>query len=153
MRREESGSTMLFGRKKHGIANLLIVEDEPLIAFDNEHFLRDEGYRIVATVDRVADAVAHLSSGAAIELVILDISLSDGSGLEVAREAHARGVAVLFATANCPVEAMTYAHGCLAKPYPQRDLAAAIDAIGAVLQGGATPRRLPPSFSLFPQAA
>lgn len=144
---------MLFGRKKHGIENLLIVEDEPLIAFDNERFLGDEGYRIVATVDRVADAVAHLRSGTPIELVILDISLSDGSGMEVAREAHARGVAVLFATGDCPTEATRYAHGCLAKPYPQRDLAAAIDAIGAVMAGAAMPRRLPASFSLFRQAA
>ena len=48
---------MLFGKKKRRICRLLIVEDEPLVAFDTEHFLRDEEFEIVATVDRVADAM------------------------------------------------------------------------------------------------
>lgn len=144
---------MLFGRKKRRIANILIVEDEPLVAFDTEHFLGEEGYRIVATVDRVADAIAHLGREPVIDLVLLDVDLTDGSGIEVARAAHGRDIAVLFVTGNCPGEAIKLARGCLAKPYPQRDLLAAIEAIGAVLDGEATPRRLPPSFSLFPQAA
>ena len=45
---------MLFGRKKRQIERLLVVEDEPLIAFDTEHVLTDASYAIVATRSTVA---------------------------------------------------------------------------------------------------
>ena len=96
----------VFGRKKRRINRVLIVEDEPLVAFDTEHFLSDEGFEIHATVDRVATAIAHLESGNdAIDLVLVDVRLADGSGIEVAEAAHARGVAALFVTGDCPGEA------------------------------------------------
>jgi CheY-like chemotaxis protein len=139
---------MLFGKKKRGIERLLIVEDEPLVAFDTEHFLGGEGFEIVATVDSVADALAAIEAGEGIEMVLVDVDLADGSGVEVARAAHGRGIPVLFVTGNCPGEARRLAVGCLAKPYPQRDLLLAISAIDAV-QAGEAPKRLPGSFSLF----
>ena len=46
---------MLFERQSHTLRRLLIVEDEPLVAFDNEHVLTDAGYQVVATVDGVAE--------------------------------------------------------------------------------------------------
>jgi DNA-binding response OmpR family regulator len=140
---------MLFGRKKRRIERLLIVEDEPLVAFDTEHFLTGEGFTITATVDSVAGAIRAIERDVDIDLVLVDVNLSDGSGVEVARAAHGQGVAVLFVTGNCPGEAKALAAGCLSKPYPQRDLLAAIGAIEAVLDGGKVPRRLPGSFSLF----
>jgi DNA-binding response OmpR family regulator len=139
----------MFGRKKRRITRLLIVEDEPLVAFDTEHFLRDAEYEIVATVDRVADALAAIGDGAAIDLVLVDVSLSDGSGVDVAKAAHAANIPVLFVTGQCPEGGRAVANGCLAKPYAQRDLVLAIDAIEAVLEGGKIPRRLPSSFNLF----
>ena len=143
---------MIFGRKKRRIERLLLVEDEPLVAFENEHFLGDAGFEIVATVDSVADAVRVIGEEADIDLVLVDVSLADGSGIEVARAAHAKGFPVLFVTGNCPGEARALAAGCLSKPYPPRDLLAAIDAIEAVIEGQ-KPKRLPHSFSLFPKAA
>lgn len=142
------GSRMLFGKKKRRIGSLLIVEDEPLIAFDTEHYLGDEGYRIVATVDRVAHALEHVRGASEIDMVLLDVDLSDGSGIDVAREAHARGIAVLFVTGSCPADAVEFGRGCLTKPYSQRDMLASIEAIGAVL-GGEAPRRVPAGLSLF----
>jgi DNA-binding response OmpR family regulator len=143
---------MLFVRKTRRITRILIVEDEPLVAFDTEHFLSDAGFEVMGTFDRVADAQAMLASDAEIDLVLLDVELADGSGVIVAQAAHARGALVLFVTGNCPGEARSLAAGCLAKPYPQRDLLAAIDAIETTLAGKA-PKRLPQSFSLFPKAA
>ncbi len=143
---------MLFGRKKRRIGRVLVVEDEPLVAFDTEHFLQDEGFHIVATVDSVADALAVLARGESIELVIADINLADGTGIRVAEEAKRLAVPVLFVTGNCPGEAEKLAAGCLAKPYQKRDLLLAIEAIEAVLEGE-EPRRLPAHFSLFPRAA
>ncbi|TPG22736.1 response regulator [Sphingomonas koreensis] len=151
--REKGFDVALFGKKKRRIVRVLIVEDEPLVAFDTEHFLTDEGFEIHATVDRVAAAIAHLEDDqAAIDLVLLDVQLADGSGIDVAQVASSGGIAALFVTGNCPGEAKEFAAGCLAKPYAQRDLLQAICAIEDVLEGRA-PKRLPSGFSLFGETA
>lgn len=142
---------MLFGRRKRIVERLLIVEDEPLIAFDNERFLEDEGYIVVGTFDSVADATAVIASGTPIDLVLSDISLSDGSGIDVARAASSAGLNVLFVTGNCPPEVGTFAHGWLAKPYDPRHLIQAITAIDQLLQGE-LPKRLPEGLTLFDRA-
>jgi DNA-binding response OmpR family regulator len=139
---------MIFGKRKRSITRLLVVEDEPLIAFDTEHFLSSEGYEIVATVDRVAEAVAVIESGAEVHLVLVDVSLADGSGMDVARAAKAAGVAVLFVTGNCPTQAAEVADGCLTKPHAQRDLLSAIEAIETRIDGGKA-KKPPAGFRLF----
>ncbi len=146
------GEAMLFGKKRRWIQRVLVVEDEPLVAFDTEHFLGSEGFEIVATVDSVAEALRVIDGEEVIDLVLVDVNLADGSGVAVAQAAQARGVKVLFVTGDCPREARAFAVGCLAKPYPQRDLLAAITAVEAVLEGR-PPRKLPGSFSLFGGAA
>ena len=137
---------MVFGRRKRQINRLLVVEDEPLIAFDNEHALSDAGFEVVATVANATDAVAALGDG--VELVVSDIQLAGGSGIDVARAARAVGVPVLFVSSLCPEEAEVLAAGCLAKPYAPRDLVAAINAVDAVLAGESV-RRLPGGLRLF----
>lgn len=139
---------MLSAKRAQIIKRILVVEDEPLIAFDNEHFLRDAGFEVVATVDRVEDAVRVIGEEA-IDLVLADVRLSDGGdGIEVARAAHARGTAVLFVSGFCPVDAQALAIGCLAKPYTERDLRAAIAAVEDRLAG--QPGRRPPhGLTLF----
>lgn len=138
---------MLFGRRERVIKRILIVEDEPLVAFDNEHFLRDAGYEIVATVDSVPDAVGAIGDG--VDLVLADVNLSDGgNGRDVASAAKARQVPLIFVTGACPPDAKLLAVGCLAKPYSQRDLLGAIDTVEATLLGR-VPKRVPRSFTLF----
>lgn len=139
---------MVFGKKQRRLVRLLIVEDEPLVAFNNEHLLSEDGFDVVATVDRVADAVALVGDGQALDLVLTDVRLADGSGVEVARAAAARDIPVIFVTGACPGEAEAFAAGCLAKPYTARDLLAAIDAVEAKIEGR-TPRKLPHGFKLF----
>lgn len=139
---------MLFGRKPRQIVRLLLVEDEPLIAFDNEHMLSEAKFEVVATVDRVADAVRTIESEQSIDLVLVDAALADGSGVDVARVAHARGVAVLFVTGSFPAEATGFADGCLAKPYNQRDLLQSIAAVEARRDGRAV-KKLPTGLRLF----
>jgi len=143
---------MLFGKKDRRITRILIVEDEPLIAFATEHFLEGEGFEIVATLDTVAEARAAIASDQAIHLVLVDVNLSDGSGVDVATAAAERGIKVVFVTGQCPTEAQALAAGCLAKPYVPRDLLSAIAAIERVMDGK-PPKRLPGSFSLFLQPA
>lgn len=142
----------LFARKKRQLVRLLIVEDEPLVAFDTEHFLTEDGFDVVATVDGAADAIALIEGSAKIDLVLSDYNLADGNGVDVARAARAAGIPLVFVSGQSPVEAQSIADGCLAKPYAQRDLLLAIAALEAVM-AGAQPKRLPLGFSLFRTAA
>lgn len=142
---------MLFGKRERTIRRILIVEDEPLVAFDNEHLLSEARYEVVATVASFADAKAVIEAEA-LDLVLSDIRLSgEGDGLDVARAAAARKVPVLFVSGNCPVEARSLAAGCLAKPYTERTLKAALEALDAVLQG-ARVKKLPAGLSLYEKA-
>ena len=142
------GRLPVFGKRQRIVSRVLVVEDEPLVAFDNEHMLADAGFDVVATVDRVDDALRVLDAEA-LDLVVTDVSLSgEGSGLDVARAAGAKGVPVLFAAGRCPVDARELAIGCLVKPYSQRDLLDALDVIEA-LAAGKRPRRPPRALTLF----
>jgi DNA-binding response OmpR family regulator len=142
---------MLFGKRERAIRRILIVEDEPLVAFDNEHLLRDCGYEVVATVDNLADAVRVLGEEE-VDLVLSDIQLNgDGDGTDVARAAGARQVPVLFVTANCPLEARTLGIGCLAKPYTDKVLKSALEALDRKLSGKKV-GRLPAGLSLYEEA-
>jgi len=140
---------MLFGKRERAIKRILVVEDEPLVAFDNEHLLREAGYEVVATVDSLADAVRVLTEEEDVHLVLSDITLSgDGDGTDVARAAAARGVPVLFVTGACPVEARALAVGCLAKPYTDRMLRNALAALDRRLRGEPV-KRMPAGLSLY----
>jgi CheY-like chemotaxis protein len=143
---------MLFGKRERAIRRIVIVEDEPLVAFDNEHLLRELGYEVVATVDSLADAVRVLAEEDEVHLVLSDITLSgDGDGTDVARAAAAKGVPVLFVTAACPVDARSLAVGCLAKPYSDRMLKNALAAVDRKLRGEPV-KRVPAGLSIYEQA-
>jgi DNA-binding response OmpR family regulator len=143
---------MLFGKRERAIRRILIVEDEPLVAFDNEYSLREAGYEVVATVDSLAEAVRVLGEEE-VDLVLTDVALNgDGDGMDVARAAAARKVPVLFVTGNCPMEAQTLAVGCLAKPYSDKILKSALEALDRTLQGEKV-KRVPPGLKIYEQVA
>lgn len=143
---------MIFGKREKRIRHILVVEDEPLVAFDNEHLLKDAGYEVVATVDSVEEACRVIAGGEALDLVLADIALSDGSGIAVAEAARARGVSVLFVTGNCPGEHRHLAIGCLSKPYSGRVLKNALDAIDLVVAGEEV-RKVPDQLTIFARDA
>ena len=66
---------MLFGKRKRIVNRILIVEDEPLTAFSNENLIGDEGYEVVATLDRFADAVETLDREE-VDLILCDVRLT-----------------------------------------------------------------------------
>jgi DNA-binding response OmpR family regulator len=137
---------MLFGKRERIIRRIAIVEDEPLVAFDNEHMLTEAGYEVVATVDNLADATRVIQEEE-IDLVLTDIKLNgDGDGMDVARAALAKSVPVLFVTGNCPLEAHNLGIGCLAKPYTEKMMKAALDALDSKLQGRKV-KKLPAGLS------
>ncbi|WP_164114411.1 response regulator [Sphingorhabdus sp. Alg239-R122] len=126
---------MFFRRFKKTIRNILIVEDEPLVAFDNELHLEEAGYKVVATLDNAAEAMSWMEKEQ-VQLVLADIRLRGGdSGVDVAKAAHDRGIAVLFATGACPKEARELAAGCLTKPYSAKELVRAVQAVDLLIRG------------------
>lgn len=139
---------MLFAKRTRRLARILVVEDEPLVAFEAEHTLGESGFEIVATVDSVASALGFIQSGVPIDLVLTDLSLADGSGIHVAEAAQLLGLPVMYVTGAHPGEAGALAVGWLGKPHGQRDLIHAIDAVEAVLTG-AVPKRVPAGFTLY----
>lgn len=148
---------MFFGREKgegekrgrhRAIRSVLVVEDEPLVAFDNEYVLVQAGYRVAATVNDFDQAIAVIDRDD-VDLIIADIRLQgDKTGLDVARHAHAGGLPVLLVTGACPVDARPLALGCLAKPHAPRDLLAAIGVVDALLRSAPMPR-MPAGLHLF----
>ncbi|SCW84628.1 Response regulator receiver domain-containing protein [Sphingobium faniae] len=133
------------------IRTVLVVEDEPLIAFDNERALSHAGYRIAATVGDYGHAV-RVMDGEDVDLVIADVTLHGArSGIDVARHARGKGLPVLFVTGSCPSHARDLAVGCLAKPYHPRDLIASVAVVDRMLRGRHA-TRLPMGLSLFAEA-
>jgi two-component system, response regulator PdtaR len=125
---------MLFGRRKQVVKRILIVEDEPLTAFDNENFLGDAGYEIVATVDDLDEAMRVLEEEE-VHLILSDVRLrKQQTGIQLAREAKKRGVPTLFATGHPYPGAAEIAVGCLVKPYTERQLTKAIECVDRHLQ-------------------
>ena len=143
---------MLFGKRKRIVKRILIVEDEPLTAFDNEMMLADLGYDIVATLDSFEQATVLLDRED-VDLVLSDVRLSGKySGLDLARAAKERGIPVLFSTGHeIPDEGKGVAVGCLTKPYTERQLKNALEAIDRILAGEEV--KAPKGLDLYPTQA
>jgi len=126
---------MLFGKRKQVVKRILIVEDEPLTAFDNENHLGDAGYEIVATVDDLEEALEVLEREE-VHLILSDVRLrKQQTGIHLAKAAKDKGIPTLFATGNPYPGASQIAVGCLTKPYTERQLTKAIECVDRHLQG------------------
>jgi len=142
---------MLFGKRERTIRRIMVVEDEPLVAFDNEYLLKDAGYEVVATVDSLAAARAVIETQQ-LDLILTDLKLSgEGDGTGVARLARTRGVPVLFVTGHDVEEARGLGLGCLTKPYSDKVLKNALEALDRHLQGRKL-KKLPSQLTLYEQA-
>jgi CheY-like chemotaxis protein len=126
---------MLFGKRNRIVKRILIVEDEPLTAFDNETMLIDAGYVIVATLDGFDEAL-ELIEREQVDLILSDLRLrSHETGIDIAKAARERGIPTLFATGHAMPAAAEVAVGCLKKPYSERQLKAAIESVDRHLSG------------------
>lgn len=129
------GVKTLFGKRQRAIQRVLVVEDEPLAAFDNEQRLERLGYVVVGTRDTFEDARRDLEHEQ-VDLVLADIQLAgEKSGIDLAELAAAKGIPVLFATGNPPKECAAYAIGSLAKPYDDKQLKEAIRVADRIIAG------------------
>ena len=129
---------------------ILIVEDEALIAMSIEAILEDNGYDVVDIADDEASALEAANRHNP-ELALVDMRLAGGdSGLSVARKLNAMGVAVVFATGNCPGPAIRkLAIGCLHKPLSDEQIIAGVSVADAKRRGAANPPPPLPGMHLF----
>ena len=81
-------------------ADILIIEDEPLIAFDLQQIAEELGHRLIG-VARTFDEATALAQGKSPGLILADIQLADGSsGIDAVDEILKIGsVPVIFITA------------------------------------------------------
>jgi two-component system, response regulator PdtaR len=132
---------------------ILIVEDEPLIAWMLADSLERAGHEVVGRAATMADALALCEAAAPPpELALLDIMLRDGgNGVDVARALLERwGVRSIVTSAHVTEarRAEGVALGCIGKPYQAATVLRGVEMAREVMDGG-TPRRVPAGLELF----
>ncbi len=111
---------------------LLLVEDDPAISRSLAEFLRGEGFR-VETVSGQREAEALLAPGR-FDLLLVDLSLREGSGFGVCAAAKALGLPVIFVTASGDEGSVVAgldmgADDYVAKPFRPRELVSRIRSV------------------------
>ena len=108
---------------------LLLVEDEPMIAFALEDMVMELGFEVVGTAYRLPEAL-ELAGQEQFDAAVLDVNLNEQQSFPVADLLASRGIPFLFATG--------YAEGgvgwcgearVIAKPYSRDQLARALAAL------------------------
>ncbi|MDE2302636.1 MAG: response regulator [Sphingomonadales bacterium] len=119
--------------ERESATSVLIIEDEPLIAMQIEHLVRDLGHRVVGIAATRAHAEALFAEHAP-RLVLADIQLADGSsGIDaVDHMLESRDVPVIFITAY-PEKLLTGDRPepsfLIAKPFQEATVRAAISQV------------------------
>ena len=112
--------------------NILIVEDELLIAQDIQKALLKDKYKVSAIVSSGEEAIRTVEKKLP-DLVLMDISLSgDLTGVEAAERIRTNsGVPIIFLTAYADEKTLEGAisadpYGYLVKPVREKDIRAAV---------------------------
>jgi DNA-binding response OmpR family regulator len=102
---------------------VLIVEDDVLIAMNLEDMLNELGHEVVGQAMRI-DTAMQLARESDIDFAILDINLAGKKSFPVADILCQRGIPFAFATGNGPEGLMDGYRDfpALQKPYAQEDL-------------------------------
>jgi DNA-binding response OmpR family regulator len=114
--------------------NILVVEDEAIVAFEIESFLKAQGLNVVATVPNAKEAI-EIVKKSKIDLILMDIYLSGSiDGIDcakIAKEINPQ-IEIIFLSANSAqlnidrainIEPLTY----LSKPFNRNEVYAAIN--------------------------
>ena len=110
---------------------ILIVEDEPLIAMMLEDFLDVLDKTSAGTVDTVAGALARVADGG-IDAAILDVNLRGGEkSTPIAEALAARDIPFIFATGGSDdsVDAQFRDRPVLQKPFTMDGVAKALEGL------------------------
>ena len=110
--------------------DILIVEDEAILAMDIEAMVEDAGHHVVAAAASLFEVEA-LDEKLHLDLAFVDIQLAKGTnGIDVCRLLRRRSldVVIVFVTANPLKIPLDYAgaQGVIAKPFSRNGLASAM---------------------------
>jgi two-component system OmpR family response regulator len=114
-------------------AHVLVVDDDREIRLLVSRFLRDHGYRV--TTARDGREMRQVLADVPVDLVVLDVMLPGGNGIELCREMRARStVPVIMLTAlgsetDRIVGLEIGADDYIAKPFNPRELLARVNAV------------------------
>jgi light-regulated signal transduction histidine kinase (bacteriophytochrome)/CheY-like chemotaxis protein len=117
--------------------NMLMVEDQLLIAMDVQIMLTGQGAASVETASTVQEAL-HVLARVTPDVAILDVNLGNGTSLPVAHALRERGIPFVFATGygeNTLIPAAMSEVPVVRKPY---DVAALVDALTSALGAAKT---------------
>jgi DNA-binding response OmpR family regulator len=115
--------------------NILVLEDEFLIAMDVEHLCLEHGAKGVA----IAGTLAEVPDASAFDAAIVDLMIAGHSTLDFAGELKSRGVPFVFASGYGDHEDLVRRFPGVAvvtKPYAGNDL---IEALAAAWRRGREP--------------
>ncbi|MDO1580490.1 response regulator [Rhizobium oryzicola] len=132
--------------------NILIVEDEALLALELESELETAGHTIVGQAMSSAQA-KKLADQSRPEFAFVDIHLLDGpSGIDVGRHLAGLGIPYVFVTGNLKriPEDFAGALGAIEKPYTMNGLQHALGFIERFVSG-AKSDPIPPSLVPAPR--
>jgi DNA-binding NarL/FixJ family response regulator len=131
--------------------NIMLVDDHPLVRDGLRARLETAPhFRVVAEAASGAEALARAGQGG-VDLILMDINMPGGSGLEATAQLHARcpDVAVMVLSMHDKLEYVTQAmaagaRGYVLKDAPGRDIVMAIDSVmaGGIYYSAALARRL-----------
>ncbi len=115
------------------VQEILIVEDEPIVALDEKKQVESFGYRVLDVVTTGEEAVAQMEEKQP-DLVLMDINLEGAlDGIQVAETLRNKyDIPVVFITAHSEVNTLqrakiTEPYAYLIKPYREKDLKVAIE--------------------------
>ncbi len=118
-----------------GVANMiapdckiLIVEDQSLIALDLQALLADYGCSNILIANNLQNACFQLMRNSDINLVLVDVELRDGSGMELIEVLRRRHIPMIFTTGYSASEVVTDVP-VVTKPYSSEKLMAVILAV------------------------
>lgn len=107
--------------------NVLIVEDEPIVAMCLEDILADLGCTVVGPAATLAEGLAK-AEHAALGAAILDVNLGDATSYPIAQRLAERAVPIVFATGYARVDMpQAMAAQLIGKPYTRGDVAGALE--------------------------
>lgn len=136
--------------------NILIVEDEALLALELQSELEEAGHQVVGQAMSSGDAI-NLAERTHPEFAFVDIQLLDGpTGVDVGRSLAEHGIPFVFMTGNLKriPEDFAGAIGAIEKPYSQNGLQNALKYIEIIVKGGATKEEsddpIPPPSLVLP---
>lgn len=108
-------------------ADVLIVEDEMLVACEMEAILEENGYRCAGVVPDLTAAARFF--GRPLDVALVDLNLRDGfTGPQIGEQLSKSGIPVIFITANPTLlgNGIAGTIGVLTKPTDEKTLLQAV---------------------------